>query len=286
MNRLSQFSIVCLIIAILHSNAILSQNKNESLDGFWQSRITYECSWGWKDDGGSVFLSKQFGDSYKGMVFGGDVEISHWYNDEYNFEITGQSECIRKGKLKKTEFAGRIYLSGEWNFSGGNNAMWGTGLCCNGKLEIYRDITKDKEVNTTRQPPKGKSVDTATVIHSHFKLEAGKKFILKNVLFKLSSDELMPEAFSEIDHLASVMKENTKMIIQLEGHTDMDGPRGMNRKLSKKRVQQVKLYLMNRGVDKDRIKLKWFGEKKPLVKKGTVERRKVNRRVEVRILKT
>lgn len=273
------------VVAVLCSSYLFSQ-QNYSLNGFWESRITYECSWGWKDDGSGVLLSKQFGDSYKGMIFGGEVEISYWYDDEYNFEITGQDGCIRKGKLKMREFAGRVYLSGEWNSSGGNNAMWGTGLCCNGKLEIYRDIPKEKQVTTTRQPPKAKNIDTSLVIHSHFKLEAGKKFILKNVLFKISSDELLPEAFPEIDHLANVMKQDSNMVIRLEGHTDIDGPKRMNKTLSKKRVRQVKLYLVNRGIAKNRIKLKWYGEKKPLIKKGTIEQRRINRRVEVRILKT
>jgi outer membrane protein OmpA-like peptidoglycan-associated protein len=286
LSKLSHIKIVCFLFGSLTFHYSKSQSKTESLDGFWQSRITYECSWGWKDDGSSVLLSKQFGDSYKGMIFGGDVEISHWYGEEYNFEINGQDGCIRKGKLKKREFAGRIYLSGEWISSGGNNAMWGTGLCCNGKLEIYRDTPKEKQVTTTRQPPKGKNVDTSIVIHSHFKLEAGKKFILQNVLFKISSDELLPEAFPEIDNLATVMKEDSTMVIRLEGHTDIDGPKRMNKTLSKKRMQQVKLHLVNRGVKKDRIKLKWYGEKKPLIKKGTVDQRKINRRVEVRILKT
>ncbi|MBK7816644.1 MAG: OmpA family protein [Sphingobacteriaceae bacterium] len=129
-------------------------------------------------------------------------------------------------------------------------------------------------------------MDTTIVTHSHFKLEAGKKFVLKNVLFKISSDELLPEAFPEIDHLANVMKEDSNMVIRLEGHTDIDGPKRMNKKLSKKRVQQVKLYLVNRGIKRERIKLKWYGEKKPLRIKGTAEQRIINRRVEVRILKT
>lgn len=273
-------------VLVLACNFGFSQNNPESLGGFWQSRITYECSWGWKDESSSVLLSKQFGNSYKGMIFGGDVEISHWYGDEYSFEITGQDGCTRKGKLNRTEFAGKEYLTGEWRSSGGDNAMWGTGLCCNGKLEIYRDITKTKETATTRQQSNVKNVDTSIIIHNHFKFETGKKFILKNVLFKISSDELLPESFAEIDHLAKVMKQDSNIVIRLEGHTDFDGPRRKNKILSKKRVQQVKLHLVNRGVSKDRIKLKWYGESRPLIKKGTSDQRKINRRVEVIILKT
>jgi len=274
----------CLVLVILSVKPSFSQQE-EALSGFWESRITYECSWGWKDESGSVLLSKDFGWSYKGMVFGGNIEISHAYDDEYNFEITGQSECYRKGKLTRTEFGGKIYLSGEWTFTGGNNAMWGTGLCCNGKIELYRESSKEKKLlATTREPGKTAYIDTVNS-HSHIKLEAGKKFILKTVLFKLSSDELLPEGYPEIDFLAKMLKENPTTVIRLEGHTDIDGPKRMNKKLSKKRVKQVRSFLVNRGINKKRIKLKWYGAKKPLIKRGTVEQRKVNRRVEVRVLK-
>ena len=79
---------------------------------------------------------------------------------------------------------------------------------------------------------------------------------MKTVLFKLSSDELLPEGYPEIEVLAKVLKENPSAIIRLEGHTDIDGPKRMNKKLSKKRVKQVQNFLVNKGIAKERIKLK------------------------------
>ncbi|MBL7918326.1 MAG: OmpA family protein, partial [Bacteroidia bacterium] len=255
--------------------------QNKTLDGFWECRIDYECSWGWKDSHNSVLLSKDFGNSYRGSVFGGELEILYSLGEEFYFEVTGQNGCYRKGKMKRHEFAGREYLSGSWIAEGGGNAMWGTGLCCNGKIELYRDIKKEKQKKDSIPHAK----QNESPLKSNVKLQAGKKFVLKNVLFKISSDELLPESTAELELLAALLKENPNLIIRLEGHTDFDGPKRKNKILSKKRVIRVQTFLVSKGINKTRIKLKWYGEKKPITKKGSPEQRVINRRVEVRILK-
>jgi len=272
------------ILAFFFLRTLTYSQTDPTLEGFWECRIDYECSWGWKDSHNSVLLSKGFGYVYRGSVFGGYLEISQSLGDNYNFEITGQDGCYRKGEMKKHIFAGREYLSGSWIAKGGNNAMWVSGLCCNGKIELYRDI---KEKDTDKKSDKVKTEKKKEEVHytTKVKLTAGKKFVLKNVLFKISSDEFLPSAYPELELLAEALKENPNTIIQLEGHTDIAGPRHKNKQLSKKRVRQVKHYLLNNGISSHRIKLKWYGEKNPLIKYGTAEERSVNRRVEVKVLK-
>lgn len=269
------------LIILLFTGAFVFSQNTKTLDGFWECRIDYECSWGWKDDRNSALLSKDFGSSYKAMVFGGSLEIKYSFGDEYYFEITGQNGCYRKGKMKYHEFGGREYLSGSWIAEGGGNAMWGTGLCCNGKIELYRDIKKEKQKKDSIPHEK----QNENTLKSNVKLKAGKKFVLKNVLFKISSDELLPESNTELELLASALKENPNLIIRLEGHTDIEGPKRKNKILSKKRVKKVKEYLVSKEIKPERIQLKWYGEKKPLVIYGDSEERAVNRRVEVRIIK-
>ncbi len=263
-------------------NRLLSQNTKD-IDGFWDCRIEYECSWGWKNSHQSVLLSKDFGSSYKALVFGGELKLSHSLGENWCFEISGQEGCYRKGEMKMREFAGRVYLSGSWLAKGGDNAMWGTGLCCNGKIELQRDIS----TNSTKAKPvqNNKPDNNNDVSKQDVKLKTGQKFVLKNVLFKISSDEFMPEAYEDLKKLLKLLNENPQSIIRLEGHTDIDGPRFKNKKLSKKRVVQVKKYLTENGISPRRIKLRWYGEKKPLIKYGTPDERKINRRVEVRVLK-
>ena len=81
------------------------------------------------------------------------------------------------------------------------------------------------------------------------------------------------------------MKENTRIVIQLEGHTDNQGSSKANLALSEDRVEAVKKYLVVKGIAKDRIKTKAFGGSQPLSNEMTQDARAMNRRVEMRILK-
>ncbi|MBL0330626.1 MAG: hypothetical protein IPP64_14720 [Bacteroidetes bacterium] len=138
-----------------------------------------------------------------------------------------------KGTLKKTEFAGRIYLRGEWISSGGNNAMWGTGLCCNGRIELYRDKAKKNQLKIKGAFKRRKMLNTA-IAHSHFKLGAGKKFVLKMFCSNLVQMNFYPKHILNLI-LTNVLRRIRICVISLEGHTDIDGPHRQNKKLSKKR---------------------------------------------------
>ena len=76
------------------------------------------------------------------------------------------------------------------------------------------------------------------------------------------------------------------MVIQLEGHTDFIGSAKLNQQLSQERVDAVKNYLTTHGSEVTRIRTKAFGGTKPISRETTEEARSLNRRVEVRILKT
>lgn len=108
---------------------------------------------------------------------------------------------------------------------------------------------------------------------------------LDNLIFDLGKSEIKPESFAELDALAKLMKENPEMIIQLEGHTDFRGGRSKNLKLSQERVKQVKNYLIHGGIMPDRILTKAYGGSNPLSWENTEEASRLNRRVEVRIIR-
>lgn len=107
---------------------------------------------------------------------------------------------------------------------------------------------------------------------------------LDNLIFQQSKARIEPASYSELDILVDMLKNNNKMIIQLEGHTDYLGPAKQNLELSEKRVLAVKDYLSSKGIQKGRIKTKAFGGTKPLSREDTPEAHAANRRVEVRIL--
>jgi outer membrane protein OmpA-like peptidoglycan-associated protein len=114
---------------------------------------------------------------------------------------------------------------------------------------------------------------------------SGETMRLNNLIFPQGKAVIDPKSFDELDEVAQMMKENSKMIIQLEGHTDNQGSSKANLKLSEDRVEAVKKYLVSKNIAKDRIKTKALGGSQPLSNEMTQEARALNRRVEMRVLK-
>src|SRR6187551_2847091 len=94
-----------------------------------------------------------------------------------------------------------------------------------------------------------------------------------------------PKSYPGLDEVVQMMKENPKIEIQLEGHTDNVGSPKANLELSQDRVDAVKKYIVKKGISKGRIQTKAFGGSQPLGNEMTPEARTKNRRVEMRILK-
>lgn len=115
---------------------------------------------------------------------------------------------------------------------------------------------------------------------------AGDAIRLSRLNFDQGKAHIAPESYSELDQVVEMMKDNDKMVIQLEGHTDNLGNAKANMKLSENRVEAVKKYIVSKGISKGRIKTKAFGGTQPLSNETTTETRNLNRRVEMRILKS
>ena len=116
-------------------------------------------------------------------------------------------------------------------------------------------------------------------------IEVGQKVQLKNIFFVKGQPTLLEDSYPELDRLASQLKENKTIEIELAGHTDNQGNSELNFKLSEERVKVVKAFLVSRGVEGKRIEIKAYGGSKPVASNATEETRRLNRRVEVTILK-
>jgi OmpA-OmpF porin, OOP family len=116
-------------------------------------------------------------------------------------------------------------------------------------------------------------------------LAVGDKITLKNIYFEVSKSDLLSASFAELNKLVTMMEDNPLMEIRLEGHTDVVGDPEANLELSQDRVESCQAYLVKQGIASRRIQPIGYGDTRPIVKKGTDEERKVNRRVEFVILK-
>lgn len=115
---------------------------------------------------------------------------------------------------------------------------------------------------------------------------AGEAIRLRHLIFSQGKAEIAPESYQELDEVVEMMRDNERMVIQLEGHTDNVGNPKANLSLSQERVEAVKKYIVSKDVSRNRIKTKAFGGSQPLTTEVTPEARNINRRVEMRILRS
>jgi outer membrane protein OmpA-like peptidoglycan-associated protein len=114
----------------------------------------------------------------------------------------------------------------------------------------------------------------------------GKVIPLNNLIFAQGSDKISPVSHSQLNEVAKMLHDNPNMIIQIEGHTDLDTKQNAkeNMTLSKDRVDAVRDYLLSKGVSKSKVKTKAFGGTKPIYTGNDPKQRALNRRVEARVL--
>jgi len=112
----------------------------------------------------------------------------------------------------------------------------------------------------------------------------GRAIRLDNLVFEMGKSVINSKSFAGLDEIVAMMKDNKKVVIQLEGHTDSGGDAKRNMALSQDRVEAVKKYLSSKGIGKDRVKTKAFAGTQPLSTEKTEGARSLNRRVELRVL--
>ena len=95
-----------------------------------------------------------------------------------------------------------------------------------------------------------------------------------------------PEGKAKLDDLASKVKDINLEVIIAVGHTDSVGSDAYNQKLSVRRSEAVKAYLVSKGIEKNRVYTEGKGEKQPVADNKTKEGRAKNRRVEIEVVGT
>ncbi|HYG40534.1 MAG TPA: OmpA family protein [Cytophagales bacterium] len=116
-------------------------------------------------------------------------------------------------------------------------------------------------------------------------LKIGESITLKNVFFERSTANILEESFPELDRMVKILKDNPDMEVEIGGHTDNVGKAELNVKLSEKRAETVIEYFISKGIDKNRMTGMGYGGSDPIAPNDSEENKKLNRRVEFKILK-
>ncbi len=140
-----------------------------------------------------------------------------------------------------------------------------------------RDGVPDSEDNCPEEPGvaelKGCPWDPPTLM---VKYELDDKLIL----FDFDSSKVKETGIAILNNIVEALQNHDEFGVQFNGHTDWTGTNLYNMKLSERRVNSAKKYVLSRGVNENRIRTAFFGEDSPKMNNNTKEGRKYNRRVE------
>ncbi len=116
------------------------------------------------------------------------------------------------------------------------------------------------------------------------KIEVGKTIVLNNIFYDFDKATLRSESIAELERLILLLNDNPTMNIEISSHTDNKGTDEYNQKLSQMRAQSVVDYLIEKGIIRQRLIAKGYGESVPVAENETDEGRQQNRRTEFKIL--
>ncbi|MGE5349560.1 MAG: OmpA family protein [Actinomycetota bacterium] len=116
------------------------------------------------------------------------------------------------------------------------------------------------------------------------KVRKGEFMRMYNVFYDTDSWELLETSIPELEHLLQFLMVNHTVVIEIGGHTDSDGSDQHNQRLSERRAESVRAYLVKRGIDSKRIFSHGYGETSPVADNLTPAGKRLNRRTEITIL--
>lgn len=147
---------------------------------------------------------------------------------------------------------------------------------------VYKAVTGPVEYEPFKIPDKRGQL--TFTFNPQFEKAEKRTYTLRDVYFNTDKATLREKSYDALDDLLAAMKSNPDMKVEIAGHTDDRASEEYNKDLSQRRAETVKQYLVENGIEPDRIKPKGYGESQPVASNDTEEGRQQNRRVEVKIL--
>ena len=143
---------------------------------------------------------------------------------------------------------------------------------------IFDDYTVSKLVTLKPKPEAPKRI-----------VSRNEPILLKSIFFDLDDDKIRQDAEPDLDFLKSLLDKYPDMVIELSSHTDSRGDDEYNKKLSQRRANSTKNWLVDEGIQQVRIKAVGYGETKLLNRckdnqKCSEEEHQMNRRSEFKII--
>ncbi|WP_316829639.1 OmpA family protein [Pedobacter aquatilis] len=157
----------------------------------------------------------------------------------------------------------------------------------------YRVLAKKGGFFANGQAVSTKGLVTSTILAKDIylnQIEVNKAIRLNNIYYDFDSAKILDVAAIELNNLVSIMQDNPEIYIELGSHTDSRGKADYNLKLSQRRAESARQYIISKGINMERITAKGYGDTKLLNRcakgvKCTDIEHQLNRRTEFKIIK-
>jgi outer membrane protein OmpA-like peptidoglycan-associated protein len=144
----------------------------------------------------------------------------------------------------------------------------------------YKTFTTDVDYTKMVVP-----ADKEATYEVGIKIEPPKDFVLENVYFESGKSSLKQTSYKALNDLVEVLKLKNSMVIEIQGHTDDVGKPEDNMKLSQERADEVKKYLISKGIEAARVTSKGYGQTMPVADNSSDAGKAKNRRTSLKVIK-
>lgn len=220
---------------------------------------------------------------------------------KYEIEVELESGEIVRDSLNLTEIKEYVEMYKDFRIYSDSNLIANNNVSLQKALDDALKGENNKTIDTLFTDNVGKPKDVKP-------LDAGRSFKLENIFYDFDKSTLREESKKELNHLVTILKENTAIKVEISSHTDASRnvemakkifarkgieytkeahdkmSQSYNEKLSQRRAQSVVNYLIAKGIPKARLVAKGYGEAKPVATNDTDEGKQQNRRTEFKVL--
>ena len=154
------------------------------------------------------------------------------------------------------------------------------------KTRVEEALSKNNNTVETKPPAKVVDQSKKKILEDLDikKLKTGSTVEIKNLYFKADSTGISSESYAVLDEIVGFMQQNKNVALEIGGHTNGIPPADYCDKLSKERAKSVYDYLTSRGVGLNNLTYKGYGKRKRIANDSTVDGRRKNQRVELKVI--